>query len=263
MKWLAVARKWRLCVGKGAGAEVAGGAAGFGDGVVRRGEGGAPGWEAGGSAADQPCALATLRLSGLQLIRQGLTDGLHHLWLNQSESQNTGREEWGQLCSGKCPLPRGAVGELSSLAPVMCRCRVGILSPLSHGFPQSGSWGNGPSWRFRHLAEAQRLRGEGSLVPNSASHSFSTTCTKGVLLSGCLGEPGALSSSRSLRSPLQVSSQEIPEPGKEVRSPQRSPGESSSGSYRVSSIFSAGVFGWSQNGSGNPQKAGTGRQGHQ
>lgn len=138
---------------------------------------------------------------------------------------------------------RGGCGRAEQPGPGYVQMPSGHLKPTGHGFPQSGSWGNGPSWRFRHLAEAQRLRGEGSLFSNSASHSFSTTCTKGVLLSGFLGEPGALSSSRSLKSPLQVSSQEIPEPGKEVRNPQRSPGESFSGSYRVSSIFSAGVLG--------------------
>ena len=53
-----------------------------------------PGWETGHSAADQLWDPATffLSLGRSCLHRKELTDGVHHLWLNQSESQSTGRE---------------------------------------------------------------------------------------------------------------------------------------------------------------------------
>ena len=50
-----------------------------------------PGWETGDSAADQLWDPATFFLS-LGLHRKELTDGVHHLWLNQSESPSTGME---------------------------------------------------------------------------------------------------------------------------------------------------------------------------
>lgn len=50
-----------------------------------------PGWETGDSAADQLWDPVTFFLS-LGLHRKELTDGVHHLWLNQSESPSTGME---------------------------------------------------------------------------------------------------------------------------------------------------------------------------
>ena len=65
----------------------AGAAGRFRDGVgVAGGE--RPGWEMGHPAADQPWDLPAffLSLSRSCLRRKELTDGVLHLWLNQSES---------------------------------------------------------------------------------------------------------------------------------------------------------------------------------